>query len=574
MKKSLLWIAAFVLVLTSCQESDIIENVDDGTNQLSFAVYQGKATKTGELTNDKLKQTGVKLPLYAYKGVQSGVKTLYFNDTLSYSTKWGTSITRFLTDKDPLQFYAYYPVKKDSTVYDEANALDAAGFPTLTHSIGATDADRADLIAAKITDHTGTDVVIPMRHILSQVNFGVKGYDDAKIEIRNIVVNNVVRNGIFNFGTWAWGDHTTPAIASYDYIFANETTALASQYQTPGIKGDGSNTYIFGDGGKGGPGIDATTKYVTGTNPGDTVSGDKYKGELTNSLILMPQTLLEGMSNAYTTFEYRISDMGTPPAWVVGGPRNVVGTDWIVGQFDLNFTYTDPKGGVYSGQWSPNFRYLYLIDFTDYLDGQKLTFDVDVDTQPWENYNQDGSDDGIIYLSSLGEPIFRKYIQKLPVRDSYIIPEGNVFSNVVWNWSYYTMADSVFTDQGDNFTVDFSKVKFNGNKITVTPPIGFTVNNQGVADADNRILTFTVRNAAVMPDTKVAVDAGVITTSLSVLYEDQTWDLEAPNVELNAGESFTVDASNVWLNGSDLTVVPPAGYILSGAYPKYKITKE
>lgn len=588
MKKNLLGFAAFALILTSCQENEIIEHIDDGNNQLEFGVYQGKVTKTAELTNEALKaaaKEATPIDLYAYKGKQSGAKTLYFNEDLYYSeSTWRTELIRFLADTDPLQFYAYYP-KNAVTIYAAANVLSPDGFPTLEHTIATPD-KQVDLVAAKVNDNVGNKVMIPLRHILSQVNFGVKGYEGARIYIRNINIEKVIKKATFNFGTWEWGGHDAiPAnLTDYDYRFAEGATAASSRFTTPGTKDDSDNTYIFGDGGKGGPGKVTTTKYVFGPDPtatpADTISGDKYvtlplAEKLSNSLMLMPQDLKDGIDEAVATFEYKISDMDTPnPAWVVGGAGDAAGA-WISGTFDLNFTTDDPKN-KYEGKWDPNFRYVYIIDFTDYLNGKKLTFDVDVDLQPWENYNGEDDDDGVVLLSATGEPVFANSISVLKPGEMYTIPRSQALSDIKWNWSPYTMKNSNFTAAGQIFTVDFSKVKFNTHKITVTAPKGFEVDKSGVVDGTTgkTSLVFKSLAAPATPATAGATKDGKISAAPGALYNATTWTLAAPTTALGLGESFTVDASEVWLNGHKLTVTAPAGYKTSGTYPEYKITKE
>lgn len=494
MKKILLGFAAFSLILSSCQDSDIIEKIDDGTNELKFGVYQGKATtKAAELKNSDLNTEGRTFPLYAYKGAQSGTKDEYFKDALTLtSSVWGTSIPRFLTAKDPLQFYAYYP-EKNVTGY--TYGLAPATYPSFNYAIEKNTAGAAinpggtdiDMVAAKVIDHSGTSVTIPFQHILSQINFGVRGYYGAKITIENIKIWQVSSSGTFTYdatsGVWS----SLAAPEDYTYTFPEFTTpggVLNVSWSDP--NGEGDNTYIFGDGGNWGPGTDDKGKkiwYVTEDN--QVIQGSAIKDDtptLSNSLMLMPQKLTAGMLAAYATFDYTIQDL--EDHYVEGGP---LATNTVAGKFDLNMGNTI---NAYADEWKPNLRYVYIIDFTGYLDGQKLTFDVDVESQPWENYNPDNGDDGIVLLSSVGEPMFRKSIQGLTSGGEYAIPAGNVFSDISWDWSLYSMTSSLTTAQ--SFTVTFANVKFNGNKITVKPPFGFVVNTAISIDVTTpqTVLTF------------------------------------------------------------------------------------
>lgn len=602
MKKVLLWVTAFTLGLASCQKSEIVDDVNAGSNELNFGVYQGKATRAGELMNDDLTQEGVSFPLHAYRGKQTETKTKYFDETLTYGQpetgKWNTSIPRFLPEgsADFLQFYAYYAHNKNTKKGDLAGAtynaipsgaLTTDAYPTLEYIIqknGTTGTNPSgtdiDLVAASVNDNVGTSITIPFKHILSQINFGVKGYYGAKIKIGNIKINQVLKEGTFSFNPdptkWGWTGQKTAE--DYEYTFAGATNAAASAYTTPGgvennskwedSNGESDNIYILGDGGNGGPGTGADAGkiwYVTAADDatqGSTIA-DRKTG-LSNSLMLMPQSLTEGMDNAFVTFEYTITDL--EDNIIIGG------NDPEKGQFDLNMKkHTD----AYANQWKPNLRYVYIIDFTGYLNGQLLSFTVDVETNPWENYDKPG--EGFVYLSSTGQPVFNEVKDAIKkTGDAYSVAEGHVFSNITWDWSFYTMTDKVFTAAGQTFTVDFSKVIFNGNKITVKAPIGFTVSNLGVANVGSKTLTFTSIAAVTKPTTAADVQvSGVIPISTAgALYKatDGEWALSAPTATFDAGESFTIDASKVWLNGWEITITIPE-FKQSGKYPKYIMTK-
>lgn len=577
MKKNLLGFAAFALILTSCQENEIIEHIDDGNNQLEFGVYQGKATKAAELTNDALHQNGIEFPLYAYKEAQSDLKEVYFADTLIYSNaSWNTSIPRFLFGKTPLQFYAFYPTTGINTKDYKYPSLAADLYPTLDYTIqnsGVT----TDLVAATVNNHTGNKVTIPFRHILSQINFGVKGYYGAKIKISNIEIQSVNSKGTFSFdpdpAKWGWGNTpTTPA--NYPYRFGSGATPALSSYTTPGgIKDnqtgkwsdrpekEGDNTYVFGDGGKWGPGSDKATGalniwYVGENNiptQGDKITAISNTDTLSNSLMLMPQALVEGVGLAYATFDYTIQDL--KDAYIVGGPTS---TDVENGQFDLNMGATpDP---LYANVWKPNMRYLYIIDFKGYLDGKKLTFEVDVDTQPWENYNKPG--DGIVLLSSLDGTVFDTGIKGLAndgsANGTYDIPAGHLFSDITWDWSSYNMDNSFTT--GQSFKVTFTKVKFNGNELTIVPPFGFEVtapiaNKPGVVNAIDQELTFTPQTNAYygkVAELNTAIGATTVYCTFNVSNKIKLTDVITTGFTAR-GNTITLNFAVSYSNG----VLPP-----------------
>lgn len=573
MKKILLGAISLALFTSSCQRNDIADNIKDVDNQFQFGVYQGKATKAAELTNNELIANGVNFPLHAYKGAMNGTKTKYFTEQLTYGSpkgnQWNTSIPRFLTEKEPMQFFAYYANattpdpdgKVKGTGYVEPVDLNSETYPTMTYSIQE-DGKVADLVAASVIGSESKKVMIPFRHILSQINFGVKGFFGAKITITDIKIKQVKSVGKFDFtpAVWGWADQATDV--DYDYTFPAFTTPggvynnNSSKWEDTNAEGD--NKYIFGDGGKFGAGKGDDVWYVTAANT--ATQGSKITNQkLSNSLMLMPQAFTQGMTTDYVTFKYTITDLG--------GAVIVPLTD---GKFDLN----TGDQGLYANEWKPNLRYIYMIDFTGYLTGQLLSFTVDVDSQPWENYDgEDGT--GIIYLPSTGEPVFDD-VAKLKSTETLKMQKGNVFSDLTWDWSTYFMNNGGFTAAGQSFTLNFESVAFNGNKVTIDAPIGFAVSNGGVVNEANKILTFTSIAAAIQPSSELAANGGTISVAdKGVLYANAAWTLEVPTTALNQGDSFTFDASNVvWMNGFKLTLTAPAGYKLTGFGPLYTVTKE
>lgn len=500
MKKIIWRAAAFALILTSCQEKEIVDGIKFGDDQLEFGIYQGKATKASELTNANLHTVGVNFPIHAYRGAQNKEKELYFNEILTFGNpitdKWNTSIPRFLSDTDPLQFYAYYAPGGTvsgtipGATYTPPAGLAADVYPTLEYTIQS---NTVDLVAATINDNLGTSVAIPFNHILSQINFGVKGYYGAQIKISNVVIKSVNNEGTFSFDpdSTVWGWTTQKGAEDYTYTCPNfKTPGGVLDVKWTDSNDESNNTYVLGDGGnwsvsKTSANVWYVTKDDTAIKSTEVTPGTTPK--LANSLILMPQKLATGMTNAFVAFDYTIQDL--EDNYVIGSENTPA-----KGQFDLNM---DDPDATYGDEWKPNLRYLYVIDFTGYLNGQLLSFTVDVEEQPWVNY--DGTTgSGIVLLSSLGEPIFTTSIKPLTNGGKYDIPAGNVFTNIAWNWAPYEMKTTFTT--GQKFTVDFKNVRFNGNTITVTPPNGFNVSKEEgtstaatpiVVTAPATVLTFT-----------------------------------------------------------------------------------
>lgn len=459
MKKKLLGVAAFTLILTGCQKSEVVEDLNTGKNQFQFAVYQGKSSKASELTNDALHTGNKSFPLYAYQGDQNAVKTSYFDETLTYGVplggKWNTTIPRFLTDLAKLQFYAFYP-QAGTTNYTPNLAADE--YPSFEYAIQGA-GKTTDLIAAKVNDNEGTAVILPFKHILSQINFGVKGYYGAKIKISDISINQVFKEGKFTytFTNGVWTAQKTKE--NYAYSFAG----TATDFITPGATGsagnwsdantEGDNVYVFGDGGNWAAGKETGAEnvwYVTGANNA-TVQGSaivENTPKLSNALMLLPQPLATGLTDATVTFKYSIQDLGG--AYVVGS----AGTP-ADGEFDLNMDLA--ASTEYANTWLPNLRYLYIIDFTDYLDGKKLSFTVDVDTNPWENYDGENGD-GTVDVGSIG------LANLIPTVNGTVNLTGSLINSVTANFSGKFGSPFV---KDNTYTLNFKKVQFSGKSVSI-----------------------------------------------------------------------------------------------------------
>lgn len=492
MKSILLGLAALAIFITSCQKNDVTErlNYDDGS--INFGVHAAKTLKAEEMTNNYLKGVATSIatgiPLYAYVGAMNEEKKEYFTDDLTWDAtnlKWKTQIPHFLPDDGSvLQFFTYYPTTNITGLDytdDGAGNYAANTYPTFDYTIQPV-ATQEDLVATMIKDNSNKSVVFQFQHILSQVNFGVKGYYGAQITISNIKVNNVHNSATFDYASFA-----TPAPLScwtsrdgnvtYDYPFGNGDT-----FTTPGKGAIGNEDqednylYILGDGGNWScKNTSAPTSVYYVLKDGSTVVSGSTTGATnpTNSLMLMPQDFV---NDTYTTtpivtFDYSVKDLDG---------NEVIAT--TQGKFELK------AAGI--KDWKPNLRYIYIIDFN--LNNNLLTFDVDVEALPWENYDYGGTSGngtGIVDLKSLGD-IFTTSVKNLAVDATYTLPgtpDYQLFNNITWDWSKYKMTNTFA--KGDKFYVELgTNVKFNGHTLTIKAPAGFNVTTPTNTTPDTEVI--------------------------------------------------------------------------------------
>lgn len=566
MKQLILGLAACALIMSSCTQQEITENVTDGQGQLSFSTGLGKqSARTAELMNQSMKDAataaanGVTLRAYQ-ETATSGTFERWYNDKLWYDTKWQIESVRFRNEAKT-KYITYF--SKSGNLAEVKNAdADAkstfetadfkSNFPQFTYQVNTTSKNQEDLIAG-ITEVPAnqTDITLGLRHILSQVNFGTVGYKGANIAIQNIQIVGLYNSATYTYGAedsypiGEWGtyktDNKNEKTATYEYYeCSNEPVTYNPQPAVPATANK-YDIYIFGDGGNWGPGKKANTFYPVGTKgliPDDPVGPDnpvqvweayntpRPQTGLFNSLMLLPQNL----KDSKVTFEYRITDVD---GIYVGGAGSE--NEWAKGEFKLDFTTgkdPDDKGLLYLGKWDQNYRYVYLIDFTDFLDGNALTFTVDVEMYPWENHNGDGDDDGIVDIMAAGQPSAANmntkinkdgtwYIATQSLKEPTTPPTATktdwaqVIRDEVWNLSTYDFT-KIEVNQG--FNLSFQNVIFNtkgtpatATTITLTLPEGFSAALAANSSADD--LTISGTNPYEIKEGKRTAKAAITITN-------------------------------------------------------------
>lgn len=601
MKKLWLGFAVCALITTSCSQQEMMENITDGQGQLSFAAGTAQqGTRAAELNNTTLQSN--EITLWAYHNVNN-TWGKWYNDVVEFSgNKWAlknsvrfrnTNATKYITysSKVPGALIA------DPTSFSNANFTLNSTFPKFKYTVAANSTIQEDLIAG-ITevDANKTDITLGMRHILSQVNFGTVGYKGAKIQIQNIKIVGVANSADFTYfavNTYPIGKWSIPTDFETDYDYFNWGGLVANNPQplVPATANRGDK-YIFGDGGNWGPGKGASVFYPVGTNGiWETYNTNSPQTGLSNSLMLLPQTLT---NTAKVTFEYKIQDVDN--AYIAGNS----GT-WEKGEFKLNFTTGTTSGTHYLGKWEQNYRYVYLIDFTDFLDGVALTFKVDVEMYEWENYNKDTTEnDGIVEIMAAGQPSQADmnaatfvngktfYIasrtpnkQTAPTTADW----AQVMRNEIWDLSAYDFAN---IGNNESFTLSFQNVIFNTTgttpnptTITMTLPAGYTAvkgtgitmtgtNPYSIRSGDktiNATVTISNTNKEYLTAAKLQDAVKPLTANDNLIYKGTT------DVNLRAIEptSFTqgITVTVKFING----VVPTVGDSDNGRWTWNAATK-
>lgn len=588
MKRLLMGFATCALIMASCSQQEIMENVSDGQGSLSFAAGVGKqsATRAAEFNNTALQNAataGKGIVLHAYQK-PTAWKTWY-KDSVIYDNQWKLENSVRFRNESETKYITYFSTSgKLKEVMDatspEKTTFETADFdskfPAFTYEVEINSALQEDLIAG-ITEVAAnkTDIVLGMRHILSQVNFGTVGYPGAKIQIQNILITKIKSKAQFTYfaaNTYPigkWKDRNTDATYPY-YKHTNVAGTPDNTHNLVPETADRGDKYIFGDGGNAGPGK-VDTWYPTSEVNKPWTEITTNKTDLKNSLMLLPQTL----TDAKVTFEYKIQD--EDDAYVAGGPDDVT---WAKGEFSLDFDKHTVDDKYYKGEWEQNYRYVYLIDFTNFLDGISLTFDVNVEMYPWENH--DGGD-GIINIMAAGQPTAANMnnianastwhiaSQSITAPNTYT-PKmwAQVMRDETWNLSTYNFAK---IDAGQTFILSFENVIFNTKKddpnpnvateITLTLPKGYSVTNNtaGITMANGANDTYTLSKGN-------KSDNATITIKNEINYNSST--------SLTAGiVAITANAQTIYYKGTeavDLTTMDNSKLITDGNTITVKFT--
>ena len=184
MKKILLAVTA-ALAITSCSQNEEFENEGQKT-EINFTTIVSKATRASELKTEGLKTNGgFKVFAYNTKNNDMSAETIlgetpFMNGVI---VSWNSSAWTmnpvgpyYWPLKDKIQFFSYSPVANVSYVKPTSSK---AGYPSFSYTIVDS---QEDLVVAYAKNETkpgvsGTPVKLDFKHVLTQINFKLKGKD-------------------------------------------------------------------------------------------------------------------------------------------------------------------------------------------------------------------------------------------------------------------------------------------------------------------------------------------------------------------------------------------------------------
>lgn len=464
MKQLFITLAALALIATSCNKNDITDTLGPKDGNLAFSLSMGNvqntkaAELTGSLLEGKANTAGKGIALYAYHNQAAGAWGKWYTDELLYSSGWGITSSRFAIASDS-KYVSYWPINATMLAQVGATFTDATfttgSYPQFTYTIDHAAGSGDDLIAGLTNVASNIKVVpISMYHLLSQINFAVKGGAGKEIAITSIALANISSEATYTFdgngstittpGSWS-----TP-ITPYAYTYSPVGGVIPAVTAT-------SDIYVLGDGGKWAVG--ATALYWNSGKSGgagwDVPANIAAANILDNSLMLLPQSFTAG-GGAEVTINFTIDGTAQDPQVVDLGDRTLAA-------------------------WLPNKRYVYLLD----LKPGEEEFLITVLMTPWDETNIDQPD---ITPQTL-MPTNTDVNTIAASGNINILPSGTakLFANEVWDMSAYNFALLAI---GESMTFTFpAALTFNGHSITPSLPAGFSASPTSISATGSVTIT-------------------------------------------------------------------------------------
>lgn len=296
MRSMMMGLAAFTLVLASCQNDDDVIAPVKGASNADVINFTSSTTRAAIADLPAMMASATGFQVYGkgpastttwYAGVDGTATYKYTTGVWGWSSgapQWPTAAGGY-----PLNFYAYFPVT-------------AAGFtPTATAATALTGAvavqtgvaDQTDFLAATSTALTKPltgSLNMTFNHIMSKVDYGVIAGLGTSVFIQSLTSNNLQNQATYDYMAGSWG-----------------TTS-------------GSDTYVYyGIYNASGSGGTVTIPTYSPALPDEITPNPFYTLPHNNHLMLLPQTTATWnktapVANAYIGSVYRMQTLTNPNA--------------------------------------------------------------------------------------------------------------------------------------------------------------------------------------------------------------------------------------------------------------------
>lgn len=224
--KKILLVALAATAMVSCSQNDEFEN-ESSKAEIKFSTVVKAGTKASVVTTDNFE----KFTVNGYKtdgdmGDQVQLTDGFMDD--AGLTKSGNA----WNFDDNAKFYWPLTGKVQFFATSPARTLDisSAGYPKFAYTINP-EASQEDLIAANVINQTktGSAISLPFKHLLTQVNFSIKGKEAGFIyTVTNLKISGAMDKADFTFnGTETVGNWGTPTASTADLAYEYKGNAVS-----------------------------------------------------------------------------------------------------------------------------------------------------------------------------------------------------------------------------------------------------------------------------------------------------------------------------------------------------------
>lgn len=226
--KKIMFAAMAALAITSCSQNEEIEN-QGGKAEIKIGSIVSKATRAAITDMDALQKSG--FTVYAYNVGAAGtdkLTTTIMNGALATAPNavWEIAGGPYYWPLNAKVSFFAFPTGVSAT-YDVAT--DATS-PTIAYTIVDEPAAQLDLVLAKVIGQGKSDnaVTLPFAHVLTQINFAVKGADGYKYDVSSVKIEGVAKAGKYSYGDDIWAI-TSEYTGNYTYAIAEGASVIGTE---------------------------------------------------------------------------------------------------------------------------------------------------------------------------------------------------------------------------------------------------------------------------------------------------------------------------------------------------------
>lgn len=229
--KKILFLAMAAAAMVSCSQNEEFENAGQKA-EVKFGAIVKSSTRATIVKNADFK----KFTVYGFKTgdkmttTPAPTRTAFMDGVTvtkdATTSKWGyTGNPYYWPTTGYVQFFSVVPAPAAGIAVGD-------GYPSFDYTVPVI-GDQEDLLAANLTDKdkTAGDLQLPFNHLLTQVNFSIKGENGFTYTLTELELIGVKDKGTFTFDGTAtaggWSGHTVSATPSTVYKYTGSVELIS-----------------------------------------------------------------------------------------------------------------------------------------------------------------------------------------------------------------------------------------------------------------------------------------------------------------------------------------------------------